>query len=358
MNKQKNTGNDTDLTSKRRRNLNQSITINVAVNKMLFAHVKAVCDVNTAMHMCRRFGDHIVGMYNLRLLNRTIMNSNDTTVTGEYTVALTEHSLEPLLRAMVPGPAMVQTLMYKQAGSRITHPDDMILQTAERVMRQAAKDAEKFASGIKGAEVVRGRRKRLPTTETEISYQSSSRHTPMMKKRKTKAQPEVTDEMIDKILTPRNCGPRRSTPHIIRKTPVRSSDTEKCLWLELIRLGASVGSVAVYFDVSPASVTSALRGYRWPAAAHHESLIREAVRTQATLGLAETYTDNQIVEIREHLTAKHGFNPERWDVAFGRTRHNTVTANKILRNQNNQSKDHNSNSGKVFRVPADCATAG
>lgn len=339
MNKQKNTGNDTDLTSKRRRNLNQSITINVAVNKMLFAHVKAVCDVNTAMHMCRRFGDHIVSMYNLRLLNRTIMNSNDTTVTGEYTVALTEHSLEPLLRAMVPGPAMVQTLMYKQAGSRISNS------------KHALASMHDTRNNGRGRRTKKGIAPDFVAVPELVGVKSK-------KMKRSKTQPEVTDEMIDKILTPRNCGPRRSTPHIIRKTPVRSSDTEKCLWMELIRLGASVGSVAVYFDVSPASVTSALRGYRWPAAVHHESLIREAVRTQATLGLAETYTDNQIVEIREHITSKHGFNPERWNIAFGRTRHNTVTANKILRNQNSQSNQSKDHGGKVFRVPADCATAG
>lgn len=123
------------------------------------------------------------------------------------------------------------------------------------------------------------------------------------------------DDMLDS--TSRESSGRKSVtrnPH--KEKSARFTIHDRVMWMNMLQAGASPGSVAAYFDISPGSVISSLRGYRWPKADEmHEELRAEALRTQLNLKDIRDYTQQQLDNIRLHIP-KATFLKSRWNSAF------------------------------------------
>jgi hypothetical protein len=155
---------------------------------------------------------------------------------------------------------------------------------------------------------------------------------------------ELTNQTLDSMLksTGHEYATRQKcTRKIVKSITTKITSQERTMWMNMLKAGASVGSLAVYFDVSHATITSVLRGYREKQIEAVPSELRaEALRTQIDLKGVKTYTQDQLNNIRACMTDAT-FSKMRWNSSF-EDRLSTVQANNIIhaRHKNHQRHAH------------------
>lgn len=130
---------------------------------------------------------------------------------------------------------------------------------------------------------------------------------------------------------------KKCTRKNVKAITTKITSQDRIMWMRMLSAGASVGSLAVYFDVSHATIISTLRGYRdKQAEAVNSELRAEALRSQIDLKGIKTYTQTQLNNIRECIP-EATFSKMRWNTSF-EDRLTTMQANKIIhtRHKNHQ----------------------